>query len=287
MNVSNLTIEGICNHIKTELHDLYPEREIQSLTDLIFQEVLNFSKVDLFTRSTERVDDNHVKQIKEITSHLKEFVPIQYIFGKTEFYSLPFKVNKNVLIPRQETEELVDWIIHEAGNSIVKILDIGTGSGCIAISLNKNIFRSKVDAIEISEEAIELAKMNSILNNAFVNFIKADILQTGNFTPETKYDIIVSNPPYVKISEKELMSRNVLDYEPHLALFVPDDNPLVYYQVIADFAKEHLKENGKLFFEINETMSQEIKKLLAEKHFKNIEVRKDINGKYRMAMAIA
>jgi release factor glutamine methyltransferase len=195
-----------------------------------------------------------------------------------------------VLIPRPETEELVEFILSEVRNhksEVSQILDIGTGSGCIAIALKKNLPDANVSAIDISDEALLIAKANAILNQTIVNFLRADILSP--ISPKNKsegtFDIIVSNPPYVRISEKEKMSKNVLDYEPHLALFVNDNDPLLFYKAIAEFALENLSPNGKLYFEINEALGAEIKKLLEEKGFKNVEVKKDMSGKERMTVA--
>ena len=221
-----------------------------------------------------------IKQLKE----LKKEIPIQYLLGKTHFYGLEFEVNENVLIPRPETEELVEWIINENlkadRTKKIKILDIGTGSGCIAISLAKNIPNAEVYAIDVSKKAIETAKRNALYNKVEVNFILQNILETEVL--KCNFDIIVSNPPYVRNLEKEEIKKNVLDYEPHLALFVEDNDALIFYRKIAELAKKNLLENGQLYFEINQYLGKETKDLLENMDFKNIELRKDIYDNDRM-----
>ncbi|MBI5218933.1 MAG: peptide chain release factor N(5)-glutamine methyltransferase [Bacteroidia bacterium] len=286
MNNSQNTINRISNFIKKELAGLYPEREIQNFIYMIFEEALGYSKVDLYANSNLEIPDEGWHKIRDITCQLKNHKPIQYIFGKTEFYNLEFTVTPDVLIPRQETEELVDWIIQETGSRLVKILDIGTGSGCIAVALNKNIFRSKVDAFDISEKIITLATENGFKHNSLVNFFVGDILNWPLQKFDNNYDIIVSNPPYVRESEKQQMRPNVLNYEPATALFVPNDNPLIFYQTITDFATKHLKNNGRIYFELNEYLYMDVKLLLLEKGFQDIELKKDLNGKYRMIRGI-
>ncbi|MCK5823495.1 MAG: peptide chain release factor N(5)-glutamine methyltransferase [Bacteroidales bacterium] len=270
-------------YIKTELNNIYDKFEIQSFANIIFQHLLNFSKIDILLKTDTELT-NHTKiQIIKIVEQLKKHKPIQYIVGETEFYELKFRVSPEVLIPRPETEELVKWIIDDAvSKQNVDILDIGTGSGCIAIALAKNLLKAKVSAVEKFKAALVIATQNAKLNNANINFINDDILQykKNNFTD--KFDVIVSNPPYVREVEKKLMNNNVLDYEPHSALFVYDNNALIFYDAIADFAIEHLKTKGKLYFEINECLDKQLKNLLLKKGFKNIIVKKDINDKNRM-----
>jgi release factor glutamine methyltransferase len=219
-----------------------------------------------------------------ILDKLKLEIPIQYILGTTHFYGLEFKVNENVLIPRPETEELVEWIISSAVNmpnfKNVKILDIGTGSGCIAISLAKNIPNAEVFAIDISDKALATAKENADLNKVNVAFTQRNILETKDL--EQQFDIIVSNPPYVRNLEKAEIKPNVLANEPHLALFVEDNDALIFYRKIAELATKNLSPEGKLFFEINQYLGKETVELLEKMHFKNSELRKDIYGNDRM-----
>src|SRR5688572_8583660 len=215
---------------------------------------------------------------------LKAHKPIQYILGSTEFYGCRIKVNESVLIPRPETEELVDWIkTGLKGREPKTILDIGTGSGCIAIALKKIFPQSRVTAMDISEKALEVAAENAQRNNARIDFVLRDILSSPSSAPP--FDLIVSNPPYITLSEKAAMNKNVVEYEPHLALFVSEEDALVFYRAIADLARSILVTGGKLYFEINERMGPAVKKLLGEMDFLNVEVKKDLSGKDRMVRA--
>jgi release factor glutamine methyltransferase len=284
------TIKSISLYIHNELSALYPKREIQSFIYLIFEHLLNLSKTDVHIKQDEKLSDSLITQINSIVGKLEEFTPIQYIFGKTEFYDLKINVTPEVLIPRPETEELVDWIIAENiyrnnGNTI-NIIDIGTGSGCIAISLAKHFPNSGVDALDISEKALHIAKQNAIENNVNINFLEIDILnwQSCKEIFKTDYDIIVSNPPYVRELEKQFMQSNVLDYEPKQALFVTDSNPFIFYEAISCFAREFLNQCGGLYFEINEYLANDTFNLLKSKKFDAI-LKKDINGKDRMIKA--
>jgi release factor glutamine methyltransferase len=232
------------------------------------------------------------ENINNVLSRLKTGEPVQYILGHTEFYGLPFKVNPSVLIPRPETEELVDWALNswqlvvDSWQQPHNILDIGTGSGCIAISLKKNLDKVSVSAIDISTEALNTAKGNAALNNVDINFIQEDILNQTHHSPlTTHYSLIISNPPYVTLEDKKQMHTNVTDFEPHTALFVPENNPLIFYKAIADFAVGYLEKGGLLFFEINESYGEEIVKLLNDKSFTNTELMSDMSGKARMIKA--
>jgi len=272
-------------HIKSELEGIYPETEIKSFSYLMIEKITGFSRTEIIVNKNTHfsVEQHHV--IESFIEKLKKNIPIQYILGETEFYGLCFTVNESVLIPRPETEELVDWIRTENDrNSALKILDIGTGSGCIAISVKHEFPNSAVSAFDISEEALETAQSNADLNKLKVHFSKVDILHTDNL--EQKWDIIVSNPPYVLENEKTNMEANVLEHEPHLALFVPDNDPLLFYRQITLFAQKHLNNNGKLYFEINRQFGAETIDLLNKFGFTNVELRKDISGNDRMTKAV-
>ncbi len=281
------TIDKINKSFKTELKDIYPEREIQTFVEILLEYYAGLNKTDLILKSEEILKPTVNEQIENALFRLKKEEPIQYIIGETEFYDLKLKVNPSVLIPRPETEELVDWIIkNHKNNKKINILDIGTGSGCIPLALKNNLPNAKVFAIDISETALETAKQNAKLNNLDVSFTQLDILNAEIKQKFEKFDIIVSNPPYIREKEKELMHKNILENEPHLALFVGDNDALVFYKAIIHFAKNHLKKQGNLYFEINEAYGNEIITLLKENEYQDIEFKKDINGKDRMIRAV-
>jgi len=272
--------------IKKELAEHYPESEITSFIKIIFEylEKLSFAKLHL--KYEEIVKPENYNFIEKVVKELREYRPIQYILGETVFYDQTITVNTDVLIPRPETEELVDFIIKENKNNAgLKILDIGTGSGCIAIALEKNLDCKKVTAYDISKKALDLAKKNARINKSVIKFINKDILKNADTRLKTKYDIIVSNPPYITEKEKISIHQNVLNYEPHNALFVEDCDPLKYYKAIGKFAKNNLVSGGQLYFEINESYGNEVFNLLIGLKFDSVLLVKDINGKDRMAKA--
>ncbi len=272
------------------LSDQYPSQEIQSFFGILCEKYLSLSRIDIAMDPEKTVSSEDFQRFQEAVLRLKKHEPIQYIIGETEFYSLPFRVNKHTLIPRPETEELVEWILSEQNGSVfqnnpLSILDIGTGSGCIAISLAKNLQNAVVHALDISSEALKVAAQNSGVNNVEIEFFQTDVLRTRSLPSDSqnvRYDIIVSNPPYVRELEKELMQPNVVDYEPETALFVKNEDPLRFYKAISHLAKNSLKPGGNLFFEINEQFARELEAYLKEESFKQIEVRQDIYGKDRM-----
>lgn len=280
-----MTIKQLKRVFFSELNNLYADNEIDSFFYILTKAYFNKERVDIALELNNEITIS--KQFHEAINALKEQIPIQYIIGKTVFYDLEFKVSKDVLIPRPETEELVDWIIKSMAKkkqSKPKIIDMGTGSGCIAISLAKNIEFANITALDVSNNALLIAKENAINNNVDIHFIKADILNL-KITDNPLFDIIVSNPPYVRNKEKNKMKDNVLKNEPHLALFVSDENPLLFYNAIADFAILNLVKDGLLFFEINQYLAKETKSLLLKKGFSEIELKKDIYGNYRMIKA--
>jgi release factor glutamine methyltransferase len=269
------------------LTPIYDENEAESFFYLILEEKQNLKRVDLALQPDLEFSDLEIKVWDVILEELKKEIPIQYLLGTTHFYGLDFNVNENVLIPRPETEELVEWIIESqksgAGSESLKILDIGTGSGCIAISLAKNLPDAHVFAIDISENALATAKKNAIKNDVNVTFLQKNILETLDL--EQQFDIIVSNPPYVRNLEKHEIKKNVLDNEPHLALFVDDNDALIFYRKITELAHKNLTPNGQLFFEINQYLGKETQELVQSLGFKNTELRQDIYGNDRMLKA--
>ena len=279
--------------IKNELNNLYPSTEIQTFTHWILESVCHIDKQSALLDKDKQLSTNEHLRIKEIVADLKKYRPIQYILGETEFYGMAFKVNENVLIPRPETEELVDLIIHDArkdskynSSSDFTVLDIGTGSGCIAVSLAKHLSHASVYATDISIGALNVAKENAINNEVRVKFTQSDILQ--EFPPQefpSRWNIIVSNPPYITPEEKSAMSSNVLDYEPHEALFVPQGKALLFYERIADIALNHLNPDGSLYFETSSLYGKDTVSMLTDKGYKDATLLKDISGKDRMIRA--
>ena len=267
-----------------ELSPFYDAYEAESFFYLILEDKHKLRQIDLALNHDLTFSEADFTVWNSILEELKKEVPIQYLLGKTHFYGLEFEVNENVLIPRPETEELVEWVINENKaidkKKKIKILDIGTGSGCIAISLAKNLPNAEVYAIDVSKKALETAKRNAISNKVEIIFMLKNVLELEVL--KSNYDIIVSNPPYVRNLEKEEIKKNVLDYEPHLALFVEDNDALIFYRKIADLAKKNLLENGQLYFEINQYLGKEMAGLLEEMNFKSIELRKDIYDNDRM-----
>lgn len=278
-----LKVKDIRAYLNEELSTLYPKNELRGFLNLIVEYVLDFSNIDLLLYSESLINSNDVKKIKHIVSLLKKEVPIQQIIGYTWFYGHKFNVNKNVLIPRPETEELVDWILKD-NPAYKSILDIGCGSGCISISLalNSNL---KVTSLDVSELALIQAKENADKFMTPIKFIHADIFAKDTIFKLDHFDVIVSNPPYVLESDKSMMANNVLQNEPHLALFVPDDNPIMYYNTIAEIATKRLNQNGLLYFEIHEQKGSEILKMLKDKGFTSVELKQDLQGKDRMVKA--
>ena len=257
----------------------FSRREVESFAYLYIEKILGYSKSDCIIHSNQELSNNNIISLENIINDIKQNIPIQYILGEAHFYDLKFKVNSSTLIPRGETEELVKYILL---HDFISVLEIGTGSGCIAVSIAKNS-NAKVTAIDNSIGALEIAKSNAVLNSVEINFQLRDVF---NFSDIKKYDLIVSNPPYVLESEKKLMDKNVLDYEPHNALFVSDNDPLAYYKEIAKIATNNLNKNGLLFFEINEKYSNQIIELLSNLNFVDIELKKDINGRDRIIKSI-
>lgn len=292
-----MVIKNYKNRFLHALSSLYDEKEIESFFYLTLEKLHQKKRIDLALQPDLAMDETQLTQWETVLTELKTYKPIQYILGETEFYGFPFLVNENVLIPRPETEELVELIIsnekkEKREKAKVNILDIGTGSGCIPISLKKNLPSAEVFAIDVSSNALEVAQKNAEINRVEVNFIEANILlmdslalPTRNSQLATFFDIIVSNPPYVRNLEKAEINPNVLEFEPHLALFVEDNDALLFYRKITELAKNHLSENGKLYFEINQYLGKETVVLVESYGFKNVQLLKDIYGNDRMISA--
>ena len=272
MKLKDLKIDFI-----TKLSVTYQKEEVLSFFKILCEEYLNITPTKLLLVGEELINKEQLDMFSKVIIRLLNEEPIQYILNTTSFYGLDFICTPSALIPRPETEELVDWILKSEKNKI-SILDIGTGTGCIPISLAKNNTDYTVSALEISDVALELAKDNTQKNEVDISFISADIL---SYTSDKRYDLIVSNPPYVRNLEKIKIQNNVLNFEPPLALFVDDDDPLVFYRAILEFANSNLSEKGSVYFEINENLFNEMESLLAAYRFSEIELKKDVFGKYR------
>ncbi|MGY6742899.1 MAG: peptide chain release factor N(5)-glutamine methyltransferase [Cecembia sp.] len=276
-----INLRSLFSEYKGQLTAIYPEQEAESLVYWLFEVFLGKKRLDI-------IQDKALLEIplslQEALGQLLQGKPIQYIIGSAPFYGRDFEVGPEVLIPRNETEELVHLIIKENPQEGLKILDIGTGSGCIPVTLALEMNRPEVFAIDVSEAALDMAKRNAERLLASVVFQQLDILEEK--IPYEQLDVIVSNPPYVRYSEKERMHQNVLAYEPHLALFVFDEDPLLFYRVIAEKAKQSLKSGGKLYFEINEALGEDTKNLMEAWGYSQVNILKDLNGKDRILFAL-
>lgn len=279
-----MQLKSLQNFFQNGLIGYYPKEEINAFFYRICEQHLNYKRIDVSLKSETLITPETFEYFETLISRLLTYEPIQYILGTTSFFGLEFKVDTNVLIPRPETEELVAWILKQADSSQpLKILDIGTGSGCIAVSLAKHFPNADVYALDVSPAALEMAQYNAQQNGVQLNGIQANVLEWEN--TELQFDIIVSNPPYVRESEKERMAPNVLEHEPHLALFVENNNPLVFYQAIVALSKQALKKQGLLYFEINEYLGEETKALFSSDDFENVQLKTDVFGKNRMMRA--
>lgn len=284
MNESqSTTIEQSVRKIRSVLRPMYPDGEVEGFIRIIFRHVLHYEPVDILLRKDTVLPDFIVDKINKVVSELQERRPIQYVFNEARFHGHDFYVDESVLIPRPETEELVDMIVDENRSSDLSVLDAGTGSGCIAVSLALALKFAEITAIDISGAAIGVARMNAERLKAKVGFLCQDMLDMPAVSG--KYDIIVSNPPYVAEGEKKEMDGNVLDYEPGAALFVPDDDPLRFYRALSVYGKSALKYGGRLYFEINSRFPDEMKALLEGDGYENVELRRDMQGLWRFVRA--
>ena len=275
----------IYNYIKESLAPVYPEGETSAMTKWILTDVFGMSTVDLYTGKDNDFSSDMRERLEDILTRLRQHEPLQYILGTTSFCGLPFSVDANVLIPRPETEELVNWIVTDHNQRHhVRVLDIGTGSGCIAISLAKMLDEAQVSAWDISEGALTVAATNAQRNAVGVDFCRVDVL--SEFIPQGDYDVVVSNPPYITISEKKDMEDNVMDWEPHTALFVPDADPLLFYRRIAELSRQLLSDGGGLYFEINRAFGQPTADMMTALGYADVRVRKDFFGNDRMVKGI-
>ena len=282
LKIEYVKIKDVFNLYSIQLAEIYTKNEITNLFHYSMNYLLKMSRADTILKKEENVTEEMILKFVEIIEALKKECPIEYISGEALFFGNKINVNKHVLIPRPETEELVQLIVSEQKNNDLYILDAGTGSGCIAISIKKCLPNNKVYAIDNSPEALKVAMKNANRNKVDINFQEKDILKKEELEKLPLFDIIVSNPPYIRESEKKWMKKNVLNFEPTNALFVSDQNPLIFYRAIAEFSKKHLKRNGTLYYEINENLSDELIELHQNLGFSLTNVIKDINQKDRI-----
>ena len=284
-----MTLKSLKTYFNNALLGYYPETEVNSFFYMLTESILEMRRIDVALKLEELIKGEVYNKFQSATERLQKYEPIQYIIGDTEFYGLNFKVDASVLIPRPETEELVSWIINDikaqqTNKETLNILDIGTGSGCIAITLAKHLPNAKVFALDISKDALIVAKTNAALNEVDISFLEENVLDWSS--DELKFDIIVSNPPYVRELEKDMMTDNVLKHEPHLALFVKDDDPLLFYREITQISKQILNSTGQLYFEINEYLGEDTQHLMQKEGFERIEMKQDIFDKDRMIKGV-
>lgn len=286
MKISSNELGSAVAYFKNELASFYDKSELESMLYILFQHYFGVSKTDVVINKDRKLSESDLLLVIYAVKDLKKYKPLAYIIGEWEFFGLSFFVNKHVLIPRPETEELVQLIINDYDNHPPNnILDIGSGSGCIALSLKHHFKNTTVTAWDVSEEALKVIGKNANNLQLAIELQKVDAL--SNPDVNVKYDVIVSNPPYIMNKEQTQMHSNVLDYEPHLALFVPNENPLLFYDTISDIAVKHLTKNGSLYVEINEQFGEDVALLFNKKGFNKVEIIKDINGKNRMVRAVS
>jgi len=283
-----MTIQQSYKQLLFQLYEMYGDREAANIADIVIENITGFKKVDRLINKQFLLNEEQLQLLNDYTNELLKHKPVQYVLNEVWFAGMKLYVDENVLIPRPETEELVEWIVKTVASrksQVASILDIGTGSGCIPVALKKKLLSVEVHALDISEEALNVAKRNAAIQQTEINFHLLNILDKNLWRQLPKFDIIVSNPPYVTQGEASSMQKNVLQYEPHLALFVDDEDAMKFYKVIAEFGLKHLNENGQLFFEINEMMGKQICDLLNQYRYLNIELKKDLQNKDRMIKA--
>ncbi|WP_207492856.1 peptide chain release factor N(5)-glutamine methyltransferase [Aridibaculum aurantiacum] len=279
-----MTIQQAYQQVLLQLFDVCDDREAANIANMVIEHFTGQKKIDRIINKDLPVTTEQQRALETAGQQLARHKPVQYVLNEAWFYGIHFYVNENVLIPRPETEELVEWVVQDMQkqHSAISILDVGTGSGCIPIALKKQLPGATIAAVDVSAEALQVAKQNAASNEADIDFHQLNILDTDEWKQLQVYDAIVSNPPYIKANEQEQMNQNVLAYEPHLALFVPDDNALIFYEAIAEFGKQHLQEKGRLYFEINEQLGEQVVQLLQAKGYKDVVLKKDMQGKDRM-----
>ncbi len=284
MKISDNTIQAVTTYFKQELGATLDPNELKMTYRIMMEHYFSLSSTDLLIKRDHRFTESELVKVIHCVKRLQKQEPLAHILGATEFYGLPFLVNQHTLIPRPETEELVDWVINDHRDATITVLEIGSGSGCIPITLKKYLTNTTITSVDVSEEALKLAHENAQQNGVEVNFLKADIL-TDSFDAHQQWDIIVSNPPYIAQKEFDSMDKTVTNYEPHLALFVSDDDPLIFYRKIAEVGLQHLSQGGSIYVEINQYLSAQTVSLFQLIGYSQVVLRQDINGNDRMIKA--
>lgn len=289
-----MTVNSAYQYLKNNVVNIYDAKESANIAELVIEKITGLKRTERILNKQRLLTDEQLNTLQKYLQELINHKPVQYVLHEAWFAGMKFFVDSPVLIPRPETEELAEWIVSDAAFRTSKseiqnsptILDIGTGSGCIAIAIKNKIKNAEVFALDVSEDALKIAALNAKQNNAKINFLKADILKNHAHISTPLFDTIVSNPPYIAEKESAELHSNVVAYEPHIALFVPNENPLLFYDAIADFSLSHLTENGNLYFEIHENFADKVVSLLAAKGFQSIEIKKDLQQKNRMVKAV-
>lgn len=283
-----MTTADLYNDFKNKLKTIYEDRETENISDWVFENVTGLKRWERRQNQNKELNETDFEKLKNYLEELLKHKPVQYILNEAWFYKIKFFVNENVLIPRPETEELVEWIVSDfkkqKDSKQTNIIDIGTGSGCIPVPLKKELPEADITAIDVSEKALSVAKKNAAELDAAIDFFQIDFLKEDEWQTLSQYDIIVSNPPYIPINEKEILAKNVTDFEPEIALFVMENDPFIFYKAIAKFAKSHLKENGKIYVEVHEEYAKNVKDIFEKSGFIS-EIKKDIYDKERMVKA--
>jgi release factor glutamine methyltransferase len=284
-----MTLNDYQQQLLSKLSQLYDQREAANIADWVMENITGWKKIDRVVNKHADLSTLQIARLEQVSKDLLMRRPVQYALGEAWFYGMKFYVNESVLIPRPETEELVEWVVNDFGNKkhqALSILDIGSGSGCIPIAVKKKLEWASVESCDVSEAALQVAKQNAAELNADVEFHHLDFLDAANRDQLRMFDIVLSNPPYIPGAEIIEMEKHVVDFEPHIALFVEDHNPLVFYKAIADFSKQHLKNGGAVYMETHMALANEVAALFTGEPFRSVEVRKDLQGKDRMVKAI-
>jgi release factor glutamine methyltransferase len=297
-----MTIGEAEKHLKVQLSKVYNEREAGVITDMVLEDITGYSRIDRLVKKSTHLEDQQFQTLEQYTHQLLQHEPVQYVIGKAWFYGMELYVDKDVLIPRPETEELVEWIVNDAKANgldvferraseadqtrLLKILDVGTGSGCIALGLKKDMPKAEVWACDASDRALNVARRNGSDLDIRIDFVGLDFLNIAEQKQLPTVDIVVSNPPYIPYQEKEKMNANVVQYEPHTALFVPDQDPLVFYKALCAFGKHRMHSGGKIYVEIHEDLGASAVELFEKEGYTDVVLKKDMQGKDRMIRAV-